>query len=415
LDQEKYDMKKISLSIFVIIMLGLLLAACQGGAMPGSGSGTPTAVPIAVADTGIVVDGRVVPAETVWLAFDSGGEVAEVLVEEGDVVQVGDVLARLGNREPLEANIASSKLELASAQQELLTAQDALDQLSEDLPERQTAALQALTTAKDELRKAKIKNDNINSPASVADLNEARANYAVAQDRLEKAEDDFEPYEKRSENNLQRAYYLSKLADAQRKFEAAEKNLNKLLGGTSVFFESQAADELKIAQEKLDQAQEEFDTLQAGPDPDELALAENRILTAESRIAAAEAAIKSSEAALDNLDLVATINGTVVNLDLIAGQRVTPGQEVIQLADFSQLYIETDNLTELEVVDITIDEEVSIVPDAIPDLVLTGSVDKIADVFEEKRGDVTYTVRIKLNQVDPRLRWGMTTAVEFGE
>jgi len=406
-------MKRISLSFIVILTLGLLLAACQGGAIPGSGNGTPTAVPVAIADTGIVVDGRVVPSETVLLSFDSSGEAAEVLIEEGDVVKAGDVLARLGNREPLEASLANSKLELATATQELLTAKDALNQLNKDLPERQTQALQALTTAKDELRKANIKYSNINSPASVADLNEARANFAVAEDRLEKAEDDFEPYEKRSENNLQRAYYLSKLADAQRKFEAAEKNLNKLLGGTSVFFESQSADELKIAQEKLDQAQKEFDTLQAGPDPDELALAENRIVTAESRIAAADAAIKSSESALANLDLVATINGTVVNLDLIEGQRVTPGQEVIQLADFSQWYVETDNLTELEVVDIAIGDQASITPDALPELALTGSIDKIGDVFEEKRGDVTYTVRIKLNEVDPRLRWGMTVAVEL--
>lgn len=406
-------MKRISLSFIVILTLGLLLAACQGGAIPGSGNGTPTAVPVALADTGIVVDGRVVPSETVLLAFDSSGEAAEVLIEEGDVVKTGDVLARLGNREPLEASLANSKLELATATQELLTAKDALNQLNKDLPERQTQALQVLTTAKDGLRKANIKYSNINSPASVADLNEARANFAVADDRLEKAEDDFEPYEKRSENNLQRAYYLSKLADAQRKFEAAEKNLNKLLGGTSVFFESQSADELKIAQEKLDQAQKEFDTLQAGPDPDELALAENRIVTAESRIAAADAAIKSSESALANLDLVATINGTVVNLDLIEGQRVTPGQEVIQLADFSQWYVETDNLTELEVVDIAIGDQASITPDALPELALTGSIDKIGDIFEEKRGDVTYTVRIKLNEVDPRLRWGMTVAVEL--
>jgi len=406
-------MKRISPFLILIFAAGLLLAACQGGAIPGSGNGTPTAVPVALADTGIVVDGRVVPSETVSLAFDSSGEAAEVLIEEGDVVKAGDVLARLGNREPLEASLANSKLELATATQELLTAKDALNQLNKDLPERQTQALQALTTAKDELRKANIKYSNINSPASVADLNEARANYAVADNRLEKAQDDYDPYEKRSETNLQRAYYLSKLADAQRKFDAAEKNLNKLLGGTSVFFESQSADELKIAQERLDQAHEEFDTLQAGPDPDELALAENRIVTAESRIAAAEAAIKSSESALANLDLVATINGTVVKLDLIEGQRVTPGQEVIQLADFSQWYIETDNLTELEVVDIAIGDQASITPDALPELAMTGSVDKIGDVFEEKRGDVTYTVRIKLNEVDPRLRWGMTVAVEL--
>jgi multidrug resistance efflux pump len=408
-------MRKASLYLTIIALfgIGLTLAACQAAGLSGSGDGTPTAVPVAVADTGIVVDGRLVPRETVAIAFNSSGEVAEVLIEEGDTVKTGDVLARLGNREPLEASVASSRLELAAAQQELLTAQDARDQLYRDLPERQTQALQELTTTKDELRKATIKNDNISSPASTADLNEAQANLAVAENRLEKAEDDYKPYEKRSETNLQRAYYLSKLADAQRKHEAAVKNLNKLLGGTSVFFESQAEAELRIAQDRLNLAQEDYDKLQEGPDPDELAIVDGRIATAESRIAAADAAITSAEAALADLELRATIDGTVVEMDLIAGQRITPGLEVLRLVDFSQWYVETDNLTEIEVVDIVIGDQAKITPDALPDLELSGVVEKISDLYEEKRGDVTYTARIRLNDDDPRLRWGMTVAVVF--
>jgi HlyD family secretion protein len=408
-------MKKISSMPYIAIFLiaGLLLAACRTGATAGAADGTATPLPAAIANTQIVVDGRLVPRETVALGFNSTGEISEVLVEEGDVVKAGDVLARLGNREGLEASIANANLELATAQQELLSAQDALDQLSRDLPERQTQALQALTDAKDALRKAEIKSKNINSPASTADLNEARANYSVTKNRLEKAQEDFDPYEKRSDTNLQRAYYLSRLADAQRKFEAAEKNLNKLLGGTSGFFESQSEAELKIAQDRLDQAQKDYDTLMAGPDPDEVALAENRIKTAESRITAAESSIKSTESALADLDLVATIDGTIVKEDLIEGQRVTPGQEVVKLADLSKLYVETDNLTEIEVVDIAVGDKATITPDALPDLKLTGVVETISNEFEEKRGDVTYTTRLRLEDVDPRLRWGMTMAVVF--
>ena len=406
--------KRRSLFVVIVVFLAsLALAACQMAAGQGAGQETPTVVPVAVADTGIVVDGMLVPQETVKLGFNTAGEVAEVLVEKGNVVKAGDVLARLGNREPLEASLANSKLELASAQQELLTAQDAKNQLYKDLPERQTQALQALTEAKDALRKATIKNDNINSPASVADLNEARANLAVAKDRLEKAQDDFKPYEKKSETNLQRAYYLSRLADAQRKYDAAEKNLNKLLGGSSEFFANQASDELKIAQERLNQAQEDYDTLQAGPDPDELALVEGRIITAESRIEAAQAAIASAEAALADLELVATIDGTVVDMDLIEGQRVSPGTELLQLADFSQWYVETDNLTEIEVVDIVPGDTATITPDSLPGYSMSGVVESISNLYEEKRGDVTYTARIRLDDVDPRLRWGMTVAVVF--
>jgi hypothetical protein len=34
-------------------------------------------------------------------------------------------------------------------------------------------------------------------------------------------------------------------------------------------------------------------------------------------------------------------------------------------------------------------------------------------VYEEKRGDTTYTATIVMDQNDPLLRWGMTAAVQF--
>ena len=150
-----------------------------------------------------------------------------------------------------------------------------------------------------------------------------------------------------------------------------------------------------------------------GEDPQEVALAESRIAAAEGRIEAAQAAIAAAEAALDDLELVATINGTLVELNLIAGQRVSPSEPVARLADFSQWYVETDNLTEIEVVEIEIGQPALIFPDALPELELAGTVERISDVFEEKRGDVTYTARVRLSESDPRLRWGMTVMVRF--
>ncbi|HEU5101339.1 MAG TPA: RND transporter, partial [Roseiflexaceae bacterium] len=49
--------------------------------------------------------------------------------------------------------------------------------------------------------------------------------------------------------------------------------------------------------------------------------------------------------------------------------------------------------------------------DAIPDLDLLGTVSGIRMLGENKQGDITYTVTIKLDHQDPRLRWNMTAAV----
>ena len=63
--------------------------------------------------------------------------------------------------------------------------------------------------------------------------------------------------------------------------------------------------------------------------------------------------------------------------------------------------------------EVILGQQVSITPDALPELDLPGIVTDISTLHTEKRGDVTYTVTISLEESDPRLRWGMTMVVTF--
>ena len=144
------------------------------------------------------------------------------------------------------------------------------------------------------------------------------------------------------------------------------------------------------------------------PDPDDLA-------SAQARLNAAETGLAAAQAALDDIELTAPFSGSIVDLNIKVGEQVGPGAPVALLADFSQWQVETDDLTEIEVPDIFVGQKVTVTPDALPDLELSGTVEYISDLFEEKRGDVTYTARIILDESDPRLRWGMTVVVVFEE
>jgi hypothetical protein len=53
------------------------------------------------------------------------------------------------------------------------------------------------------------------------------------------------------------------------------------------------------------------------------------------------------------------------------------------------------------------------IPDALPDVTLKGTVESISQSFKQQGGDIIYTVRIKLDKVDERVRWGMTVEVTF--
>jgi multidrug resistance efflux pump len=413
--------------LLLMIAIALAAAACAQSPTPETGQGVD--IPIVVDDFAVVAEGRLVPADTVRLAFVTGGRVAEILVEEGDTVQAGDVIARLGDREPFEAAVSGAELELSAAELEktqaesdLLAAQQALDTIFENWPEQATLAQQALKDARERQRDADRNLGYLTTSADQTDIDLAFTSMVLAEDALEKAQDDFDPWENKPETNLTRAVLQQRLAAAQKAYDDAVRKYNALVDAANDFDVSQAEAELSIANAQLDQSQADYDELIDGPDPDQVSLAETRIAAAEARLRTAEqriltatANLASAQSKLDNLELTATINGTVVDLTLIEGEQVTPGTPVVQLADFSEWYVETDNLTEIEVVDIALGQSVSIVPDALPDLILTGVVDDISDVFEEKRGDITYTTSILLDEIDPRLRWGMTVVVTFEE
>jgi multidrug resistance efflux pump len=230
---------------------------------------------------------------------------------------------------------------------------------------------------------------------------------AIAEKALKQAKEDFKPWEKKAKNSLRRAAALNRLRDAQERYDHAVEELNRMTGVITPAFElEQAQTELLIAQERLKLAQEKHDLLLNGSDPDDVAAAEARINSAKDSLAAAQAA-------LANLELKSTIDGTVVKQDLVVGQNITAGQPAMTIADFSKMYAETDDLTEIEVVDVAKGNKAVIVPDALTDVELTGTVESIGQDFVEKRGDITYTTRILLDELDPRLRWGMTVEITF--
>lgn len=406
---------KLKFTILLLVISGLILTACNGSTAFAD-EPDEIEIPVVTADVQIVSEGSLVPRDSVDLAFAAGGEVAEVLVKEGDQLSTGDVIARLRGQEKVESSIAAANLELQAARQELLAAQVARVNLDDDLEKAQTAAYEALTQAKDAVRTAERQVRYWSSTGDQADIDEAQATVILARDALEKAQDAYEPYADKSENNLVRANLLGKLARAQQQYDDAVRRLNNLQGVIGNEFDlAQAESQLEIAQARLDQAQSDYDELLEGPDTDAVKLADSRISTAEARLKSAEQALVAAKSTLSDLDLVATIDGTVVDLNLTPGEQVSPGRPVVTLADFSTWYVETDDLTEIEVVDIRLGQNVKIVPDSLPETTVKGRVETIKDMFVEKRGDVTYTTRIILDDIDPRLRWGMTVVITFEE
>ena len=384
-------------ALSAIGILGLALAACNSD----SNATEQSEIPIVVDEFSIIADGRLNPIESVQLSFSAGGEILSVLVEEGDYVERGQSLALLADREQYEAAVAGARLELVSAQQ-------ALDALYENADTMAAQAQQAVANAREALRQAEYtwSVQQEGNRASESSINGAEANLVLARKRLDDAREAYSNTP--SNNDAGKALAQKNLSNAQRDYDAALRNLNWLTGKPTDIQQAMLDAEVAIAESQLASSQRAWEELQEGPDPDDIGLAEARLANAKAQLAAAEAA-------LSNIELTAPFDGTVAGVMSKVGEMAAPGQPAIVLADFSSWIVETDNLTEIELPQVELGQSVAVSFDALSDVELAGRVTAIRPLFEIRQGDVTYAVKIALDEHDPRLRWGMTAVVTFGE
>ena len=235
--------------------------------------------------------------------------------------------------------------------------------------------------------------------ARLDDVPEADAALAKARQELQDAQVALDDYKASGALNLAQGQLEVILSNS--KYKNARDNY---LDGRSTERKArmdEAEANLKLAEDAYKQLEDN-----EGLDPDTLD-------ALEARLASAQATLDSAQAAVDALTLRASMSGTVVDIAIIPGQQITAGETVMALADFSGWVVKTDSLTELEVVTVTEGQSVQVILDALPDTTLKGTVTNINERFEEKRGDVTYTVTVQLDETDPLMRWGMTAAVYF--
>jgi len=237
--------------------------------------------------------------------------------------------------------------------------------------------------------------------ARLYDSAEAQSALASAQQEELAARQALDDYESAAKINLAQAK-LDEIDAENRRKQARENYLSSKSREYTARLEEAEGNEA-LAEAALLRIEEN-----EGLDPEEM----DRL---ETRLRAAEAAVASAQAAIEALEIKAPMAGTIADVRIIHGQNVQAGEVVMAVADFSGWVVETDNLTETEVVDISVGQPAEVVLDALPDTVLEGEVVRINDRFEEKRGDITYTATILLRETDPLMRWGMTAAVQFAE
>lgn len=335
--------------------------------------------------------GTVRANQTAMLAWQTSGSVADVLVEIGDTVSVDQVLAVL-KETSLPQNVILAGVDLVNAQ-------NALEELLEPPSELALSqAEQAIAKAQERVRDLERYVNNLKSSSSQEDIDQARATVVLARNKLDKARQDYEPYANKPEDNLIRATLLSKLAQAQKEYDAAVTRLNNLLGTANAIDLAVAESDLALAKAQLADAEEAYQRLLEGADPDDIA-------AAEARIAAAQATVALKQ-------IAAPFSGVITEVHIKPGDQVTPGMVAFRLDDMSHLLVDA-MVSEVDINRVAPGQTAILTFDAIPGKEYHGSVSQVALVGTSVQDVVDFSVTLELTDADEAVRPGMTAAVNI--
>lgn len=420
-------------ALAILVVIAIAAIACQGGGQVSQGAKAAPTLGAVKASGQVVANAKVVPVQSAALSSPTGGIVAEILVREGERVQAGQVLLRFQSARQA-ASVAQAEADVRRAQarlnelkagprpQEVQASKASVDLAQAQLaklkqgprPEDVAAAEAALAAAQAEQQRVRegtppeqIASARAEMDNAAAALQQAQAAYdqvawrpdigALPQAlQLQQATNNYNAAKARYEQ-LVKGPTAASLAKAQAEVQRAEAELKKVKAPAT------AAD-IAAAEAEVRRAQAQFDLLNAGPRPETIAVS-------EAEVAAAEAALRQAKAALGDLELRAPFAGSTASIVPKVGEYAAPGMTVVWLADLSNWQIETTDLTELNIVNVREGDPVTITFDGIPGLELSGTVARIKPIGENKQGDITYTVIIKPDKQDERLRWNMTASV----
>jgi HlyD family secretion protein len=428
------------------------------------------------AANGAVVASGTIETSTVRISPEVSGMVMEIGVTEGQEVKAGQVLAKINNAtaqvqySQVQAALQSAQesLALARANYDLVAANTALEQRQAAISAAQmdvvnaTQALQALydnanvnasqlseTIASLDKQRNKAQQflDSIKTQASQADIDAAWASVVIAQDKLENAREDFQPYENKDQSNLTRAILQARLAAAQKQYDSMVERYNNLVGSANPYQLAQAKANLSLLESQLADARRQYDKLVDGVDPDALELAKARLTTAQAKLAALQTDLSSKQLAvaqdqvdvaqaqvanvteqLKNLEIqlgkytiTAPINGVILSQGVEVGETTAPGAVLFEIGELRQLQL-TVYLPEEKFGLVKYGDQAQVSVDAYPNRTFTAVVDRLANQAEftprnvqtvEGRRDTVFAVYLNLDNTDLALLPGMWADVNF--
>ena len=241
-----------------------------------------------------------------------------------------------------------------------------------------------------------------------AQVNQARANLASAQARLDQLRTGSRPQEKMRD----RAGVLqaeARLRTAEAEYQRTERLYRDQVASKSEL--DRALSERDTAAALLEAAKQSSTMTDIGPRPEE-------IRAAEAEVQQMKAAVEYAQTQMAATEIKAPVSGTVLERIVERGEMVSPSAfggsgartSVVDLADLTDLQVELD-ISQTDFSRLQMGQKAEIIPEAYPNLKYSGYIAEIAP--EANRAKSTIQVKVKVENPDQQLRPEMNARVNF--
>ncbi len=283
-----------------------------------------------------------------------GGQVLQVMVEDQQYVNAGDVLVKIDPRD-FEVAVAQAEAEVADAEAAVLSSQT-------DVPITSMTTASTLQTAqstKADAEAALLSSERqLNAyksrlESAEAQVNEAEANY-------KKASDDVERYRQLvSKEEISRQEFDQAVQTAA----AAKATLASRRASVSEAQQNVTVAQATIQQSQARIAQAEASIQSAMTGPKQVAVSQARAKSSEAKLLQKKAALDQARLNLSYATITAPVSGVVGKKTVEVGQNVSPGQQLLAIVPLDDVWI-TANFKETQLRHMKVGQRVKFSVDA---------------------------------------------------
>ncbi len=342
------------------------------------------------------------------LSFQVSGKVKTVNLNEGQYVKTGQCIAELEQEEFL-ARLDQARANLNQAIENRKQLEVSLEINQETLPADVSRAESAVQAAAAQLAEQQAGN-------RTQDIERARLSLQEAEIAMDDARKD----KRRFDDLFQSGFIAEKERDgADLKYETAVKVRQRAAEVFALAKEGFRKESVDVARARLSEAQAAL--LLSKGNLKKIEAVQADIQAAVARIQSAESAVNLAEIQLGYTRLLAPFDAILTSRNVEPGEVVTPGREVISLADLSRIDLKVF-VDETQIGKIRPGQQVEVKIDTFPDKKYDGYVSYISPEGEftpkiiqtrKERVKLVYLVKIALANPNLELKSGMPADAWF--